>query len=80
MTAAFVPADNNTISELSSLHDDDNNFRQSFHQMRSKQFPLSGDLESNPDYWSGVMGGNSGNSRGPALEYNKEDRESFRHR
>uniref|UniRef100_A0A8C8T8J8 Immunoglobulin-like domain containing receptor 2 n=1 Tax=Peromyscus maniculatus bairdii TaxID=230844 RepID=A0A8C8T8J8_PERMB len=70
---------NNTISELSSLHDDDNNFRQSFHQMRSKQFPLSGDLESNPDYWSGVMGGNSGNSRGPALEYNKEDRESFRH-
>ncbi|CAO2637582.1 Immunoglobulin-like domain-containing receptor 2 [Lemmus lemmus] len=70
---------NNTISELSSLHNDDNNFRQSYHQMRSKQFPLSGDLESNPDYWPGVMGGNSGTSRGPALEYNKEDRESFRH-
>uniref|UniRef100_A0A2K6TTN5 Immunoglobulin like domain containing receptor 2 n=1 Tax=Saimiri boliviensis boliviensis TaxID=39432 RepID=A0A2K6TTN5_SAIBB len=72
---------NNTISELSSLHDEDSNFRQSFHQMRSKQFPVSGDLESNPDYWSGVMGGSSGASRGPsAMEYNKEDRESFRHR
>ncbi|XP_076797654.1 immunoglobulin-like domain-containing receptor 2 isoform X3 [Arvicanthis niloticus] len=70
---------NNTISELSSLHDDDSNFRQSYHQMRNKQFPMSGDLESNPDYWSGVMGGNSGTNRGPALEYNKEDRESFRH-
>ncbi|XP_074246131.1 immunoglobulin-like domain-containing receptor 2 isoform X4 [Saimiri boliviensis] len=71
---------NNTISELSSLHDEDSNFRQSFHQMRSKQFPVSGDLESNPDYWSGVMGGSSGASRGPsAMEYNKEDRESFRH-
>eukprot|EP00073_Rattus_norvegicus_P039838 XP_008767941.1 PREDICTED: immunoglobulin-like domain-containing receptor 2 isoform X5 [Rattus norvegicus] len=70
---------NNTISELSSLHDDDSNFRQSYHQMRNKQFPMSGDVESNPDYWSGVMGGNSGTNRGPALEYNKEDRESFRH-
>lgn len=49
--------------------------------MRGKQFPVSGDLESNPDYWSGVMGGSSGASRGPsAMEYNKEDRESFRHR
>lgn len=56
MVPAFVPADNNTISELSSLHDDDSNFRQSYHQMRNKQFPMSGDLESNPDYWSGVMG------------------------
>ncbi|XP_075844621.1 immunoglobulin-like domain-containing receptor 2 isoform X4 [Microtus pennsylvanicus] len=70
---------NNTISELSSLHDEDNNFRQSYHQMRSKPFPLSGDLESNPDYWPGIMGGNSGTNRGPALEYNKEDRDSFRH-
>ncbi|XP_070931084.1 immunoglobulin-like domain-containing receptor 2 isoform X4 [Macaca nemestrina] len=73
-------SDNNTISELSSLHEEDSNFRQSFRQMRSKQFPVSGDLESNPDYWSGVMGGSSGASRGPsAMEYNKEDRESFRH-
>ncbi|XP_070353272.1 immunoglobulin-like domain-containing receptor 2 isoform X5 [Equus asinus] len=71
---------NNTISELSSLHEEDSHFRQSYHQMRSKQFPVSGDLESNPDYWSGVMGGSSGASRGPsAMEYNKEDRESFRH-
>ncbi|XP_008846468.1 immunoglobulin-like domain-containing receptor 2 isoform X3 [Nannospalax galili] len=70
---------NNTISELSSLHEDDSNFRQSYYQMRSKQFPVSGDLESNPDYWSGVMGGSSGANRGPALEYNKEDQESFRH-
>uniref|UniRef100_A0A8B9WUM0 Immunoglobulin like domain containing receptor 2 n=1 Tax=Bos mutus grunniens TaxID=30521 RepID=A0A8B9WUM0_BOSMU len=72
--------DNNTISELSSLHEEDSSFRQSYHQMRNKQFPVSGDLESNPDYWSGVMGGSSGASRGPsAMEYNKEDRESFRH-
>ncbi|XP_041622141.1 immunoglobulin-like domain-containing receptor 2 isoform X3 [Vulpes vulpes] len=71
---------NNTISELSSLHEEDSNFRQAYHQMRSKQFPVSGDLESNPDYWSGVMGGSSGASRGPsAMEYNKEDRESFRY-
>ena len=77
----FVPADNNTISELSSLHEEDSSFRQSYHQMRSKQFPVSGDLESNPDYWSGVMRGSSGASRGPsAMEYNKEDLESFRHR
>ena len=77
----FVLADNNTISELSSLHEEDSSFRQSYHQMRNKQFPVSGDLESNPDYWSGVMGGSSGASRGPsAMEYNKEDRESFRHR
>lgn len=49
--------------------------------MRSKQFPVSRDLESNADYWSGVMGGSSGMSRGPsAVEYNREDRDSFRHR
>ncbi|XP_070252366.1 immunoglobulin-like domain-containing receptor 2 isoform X3 [Myotis yumanensis] len=71
---------NNTISELSSLHEEDGNFRQSYHQMRSKQFPVSRDLESNADYWSGVMGGSSGTSRGPsAVEYNREDRDSFRH-
>ncbi|XP_066887993.1 immunoglobulin-like domain-containing receptor 2 isoform X3 [Kogia breviceps] len=71
---------NNTISELSSLHEEDSSFRQSYHQMRSKQFPVSGDLESNPDYWSGVMRGSSGASRGPsAMGYNKEDLESFRH-
>ncbi|XP_058166049.1 immunoglobulin-like domain-containing receptor 2 isoform X5 [Dasypus novemcinctus] len=71
---------NNTISELSSLHEEDSSFRQSYHQMRSKQLPVPGDLESNPDYWSGVMAGSTGASRGPsAMEYNKEDRESFRH-
>ncbi|XP_012877235.1 PREDICTED: immunoglobulin-like domain-containing receptor 2 [Dipodomys ordii] len=71
---------NNAMSELSSLHEEDSNFRQSYHQMRSKQFPVSGDLESNPDYWSGVVGGSSGTSRGPtAIEYNEEDQDSFRH-
>ncbi|XP_066227492.1 immunoglobulin-like domain-containing receptor 2 isoform X3 [Saccopteryx leptura] len=71
---------NNTISELSSLHEEDGNFRQSYHQMRSKQLPVSGDLESNANYWSGIMGGSSGASRGPAaVEYNREDRDSFRH-
>ena len=77
----FVLADNNTISELSSLHEEDSSFRQSYRQMRNKQFPVSGDLESNPDYWSGVTGGSSGASRGPAAtECDKEGRESFRHR
>ncbi|XP_011372519.2 immunoglobulin-like domain-containing receptor 2 [Pteropus vampyrus] len=71
---------NTTVSELSSLHEEGGSFRQSHHQMRSHQFPVSGDLESNADYWSGVMGGSSGPSRGPsALEYNREDRESLRH-
>ncbi|XP_069890273.1 immunoglobulin-like domain-containing receptor 2 isoform X1 [Dipodomys merriami] len=71
---------NNAMSELSSLHEEDSNFRQSYHQMRSKQFPVSGDLESNPDYWSGVVGGSSGAGRGPtAMEYNEEDQDSFRH-
>ncbi|KAK1329504.1 hypothetical protein QTO34_011696 [Cnephaeus nilssonii] len=71
---------NNTISELSSLHEEDGSFRQSYHQMRSKQLPVSRDLESNADYWPGVMGGSSGTSRGPsAVEYNRENRGSFRH-
>ncbi|KAI5127361.1 Immunoglobulin-Like Domain-Containing Receptor 2 [Manis pentadactyla] len=71
---------NNTISELSSLHEEDSGFRQSYHQMRSKQFPMPGELECDPEYWSGVMGGSSGASRGPSvMDYDKEDRESFRH-
>nr|KAF6413360.1 immunoglobulin like domain containing receptor 2 [Molossus molossus] len=71
---------NNTISELSSLHEDDGNFRQSYHQTRGKQFPGSRDLESSTDYWSGVVGGSSGASRGPsAVEYSREDRDGFRH-
>lgn len=71
---------NNTISELSSLHEEDGNFRQSYHQMHSKQFPGSRDLESSTDYWSGVVGGSSGASRGPsAAEYSREDRDGFRH-
>ncbi|KAK2509145.1 hypothetical protein MC885_012540 [Smutsia gigantea] len=70
---------NNTISELSSLHEEDSGFRQSYHQMRSKQFPMPGELECDPDYWSGVMGGSSGTSRGPSvMDYDKEDWESFR--
>ncbi|KAM7055380.1 immunoglobulin-like domain-containing receptor 2 isoform 1-T1 [Molossus nigricans] len=72
-------SDNNTISELSSLHEEDGNFRQSYHQTRGKQFPGSRDLESSTDYWSGVVGG-SGASRGPsAVEYSREDRDGFRH-
>lgn len=75
----FVPADNTTISELSSLHEEGGSFRQAHHQMRSRQFPVSGDLEGNADYWPGAMGGSSGPSRGPsALEYSREDRESLR--
>ncbi|XP_054976728.1 immunoglobulin-like domain-containing receptor 2 isoform X1 [Sorex araneus] len=71
---------NNTISELSSLHEEDGSFRHTYHQMRSKPFPVSGDLESDPDYWTSVMGGGSGVSRGPtAMDYDKEERDSFRH-
>lgn len=42
---------------------------------------MPGELECDPEYWSGVMGGSSGASRGPSvMDYDKEDRESFRHR
>lgn len=75
---APVPADNTTVSELSSLHQEDSGFRHSYHQTRSKPFPVAGDLDSDPEYWASVMGGGSGVSR--AMDYSKEDRGSFRHR
>lgn len=68
---------NTTVSELSSLHQEDSGFRHSYHQTRSKPFPVAGDLDSDPEYWTSVMGGGSGVSR--AMDYSKEDRGSFRH-
>uniref|UniRef100_A0A5F8GQ30 Immunoglobulin like domain containing receptor 2 n=1 Tax=Monodelphis domestica TaxID=13616 RepID=A0A5F8GQ30_MONDO len=71
---------NNTISELSSLHEDNGNFCQSYRQMRRKPLPSLGNIESDTDYWTGVMGNSGGSGHGPSSSnYNKEDRDSFRH-
>uniref|UniRef100_A0A5F8H4A5 Immunoglobulin like domain containing receptor 2 n=1 Tax=Monodelphis domestica TaxID=13616 RepID=A0A5F8H4A5_MONDO len=73
-------SDNNTISELSSLHEDNGNFCQSYRQMRRKPLPSLGNIESDTDYWTGVMGNSGGSGHGPSSSnYNKEDRDSFRH-
>uniref|UniRef100_A0A7N4UZS0 Immunoglobulin like domain containing receptor 2 n=1 Tax=Sarcophilus harrisii TaxID=9305 RepID=A0A7N4UZS0_SARHA len=71
---------NNTISELSSLHEENGNFCQSYRQMRRKPLPSLGNMESDADYWTGVMGNSGGSGHGPSSSnYNKEDRDSFRH-
>ncbi|XP_072504852.1 immunoglobulin-like domain-containing receptor 2 isoform X5 [Notamacropus eugenii] len=71
---------NNTISELSSLHEENGNFCQSYRQMRRKPLPSLGNMESDTDYWTGVMGNSGGSGHGPSSSnYNKEDRDSFRH-
>uniref|UniRef100_A0A4X2JXX2 Immunoglobulin like domain containing receptor 2 n=1 Tax=Vombatus ursinus TaxID=29139 RepID=A0A4X2JXX2_VOMUR len=71
---------NNTISELSSLHEENGNFCQSYRQMRRKPLPSLGNMENDTDYWTGVMGNSSGSGHGPSSSnYNKEDRDSFRH-
>ncbi|KAJ7320417.1 hypothetical protein JRQ81_019928 [Phrynocephalus forsythii] len=40
---------NNTISELSSLHDEDGSFRQPYRQVRRKALPPSGDMDGDAD-------------------------------
>lgn len=72
-------ADNNTVSELSSLHEDDLNFRQPYRQARRKPLPPAEDLDGDAEYWAGVMGGGS-TSRSQAISDYRDERDSFRHR
>uniref|UniRef100_A0A8C3BCN8 Immunoglobulin like domain containing receptor 2 n=1 Tax=Cairina moschata TaxID=8855 RepID=A0A8C3BCN8_CAIMO len=69
---------NNTISELSSLHEDDLNFRQPYRQARRKPLPPAGDLDGDAEYWAGVIGGGS-TSRSQAVSDYRDERDSFRH-
>lgn len=77
--SAWFPADNNTISELSSLHEEDLNFCQPYRQVRRKPLPPAGDLDGDAEYWAGVIGG-GGTSRSQAVSDYREERDSFRHR
>uniref|UniRef100_A0A7M4EWS0 Immunoglobulin like domain containing receptor 2 n=1 Tax=Crocodylus porosus TaxID=8502 RepID=A0A7M4EWS0_CROPO len=70
--------DNNTISELSSLHEEDLNFCQPYRQVRRKPLPPAGDLDGDAEYWAGVIGG-GGTSRSQAVSDYREERDSFRH-
>ncbi|XP_071612618.1 immunoglobulin-like domain-containing receptor 2 isoform X8 [Heliangelus exortis] len=70
--------DNNTMSELSSLHEEDLNFRQPYRQVRRKPLPPAGDLDGDAEYWAGMMGGGS-TSRSQAVSDYRDERDSFRH-
>ncbi|XP_064378762.1 immunoglobulin-like domain-containing receptor 2 isoform X7 [Dromaius novaehollandiae] len=69
---------NNTISELSSLHEEELNFRQPYRQARRKPLPPAGDLDGDAEYWAGVIGGGS-TSRSQAVPDYRDERDSFRH-
>ncbi|XP_074854182.1 immunoglobulin-like domain-containing receptor 2 isoform X3 [Carettochelys insculpta] len=69
---------NNTISELSSLHED-MNFRQPYRQVRRKPLPPSGDLDGDAEYWTGVVSTGGGASRTQTVSDYREERDSFRH-
>ncbi|GAB0177848.1 immunoglobulin-like domain-containing receptor 2 [Grus japonensis] len=69
---------NNTISELSSLHEEDLNFRQPYRQVRRKPLPPAGDLDGDAEYWAGVIGGGS-TSRSQAVSDYRDERDSFWH-
>ncbi|XP_065445601.1 immunoglobulin-like domain-containing receptor 2 isoform X15 [Chrysemys picta bellii] len=68
---------NNTISELSSLHED-SNFRQPYRQVRRKPLPPAGDLDGDAEYWAGVISG-GGASRTQAVSDYREERDNFKH-
>ncbi|XP_062831010.1 immunoglobulin-like domain-containing receptor 2 isoform X1 [Anolis carolinensis] len=67
----------NTISELSSLHDEDGSFRQPYRQVRRKQLPPSGDMDGDAEYWAGVVSG-GGASRPQTCSDYREERGSFK--
>ncbi|XP_068126945.1 immunoglobulin-like domain-containing receptor 2 isoform X6 [Hyperolius riggenbachi] len=50
-------SDSHTISELSSLHDDNSHYNRSYRQVRRK--PLPTNIDGDADYWTGVVGGTS---------------------
>uniref|UniRef100_A0A8D2L7P5 Immunoglobulin like domain containing receptor 2 n=1 Tax=Varanus komodoensis TaxID=61221 RepID=A0A8D2L7P5_VARKO len=68
---------NNTISELSSLHEGDASFRQPYRQVRRKALPPSGDMDGDAEYWAGVVSG-GGTSRPQTCSDYREERGSFR--
>ncbi|XP_053242393.1 immunoglobulin-like domain-containing receptor 2 isoform X2 [Podarcis raffonei] len=68
---------NNTISELSSLHEEDANFRQSYRQVRRKPLPPSGDMDGDAEYWAGVING-GGTSRPQTCSDYRAERGSLR--
>ncbi|XP_072850093.1 immunoglobulin-like domain-containing receptor 2 isoform X4 [Pogona vitticeps] len=68
---------NNTISELSSLHDENGSFRQPYRQVRRKPLPPSGDMDGDAEYWAGVVSG-GGMSRPQTCSDYREERGSFK--
>ncbi|XP_033002681.1 immunoglobulin-like domain-containing receptor 2 isoform X6 [Lacerta agilis] len=68
---------NNTISELSSLHEEEANFRQSYRQVRRKPLPPSGDMDGDAEYWAGVISG-GGTSRPQTCSDYRAERGSLR--
>ncbi|NWI04971.1 ILDR2 protein, partial [Tichodroma muraria] len=69
---------NNTVSELSSLHEEDLNFRQPYRQARRKPLPPAGDMDGDAEYWAGVVGGGSA-SRSQAVSDYRDERDSYWH-
>ncbi|XP_078512812.1 immunoglobulin-like domain-containing receptor 2 isoform X3 [Lissotriton helveticus] len=65
---------NNTISELSSLHEEDANFGRSYRQSRRKP-PTGRELDGNAEYYPGAS---SGSTRQPASSSYREERNSQR--
>ncbi|KAM4795592.1 immunoglobulin-like domain-containing receptor 2 [Rhinophrynus dorsalis] len=64
-----------TISELSSLHEDNAHFNRSYRQVRRKPLQSSCDVDGDAEYWSGVVGATA---RPSACSKFREERESFR--
>ncbi|KAF4797937.1 Immunoglobulin-like domain-containing receptor 2 [Turdus rufiventris] len=69
---------NNTVSELSSLHEEDLNFRQPYRQARRKPLPPAGDMDGDAEYWAGVVGGGN-TSRSQAVSDYRDERDSYWH-
>ncbi|NXL24064.1 ILDR2 protein, partial [Setophaga kirtlandii] len=67
---------NNTVSELSSLHEEDLNFRQPYRQARRKPLPPAGDADGDAEYWAGVVGSTS---RSQAVSDYRDERDSYWH-
>ncbi|KAM4700006.1 immunoglobulin-like domain-containing receptor 2 isoform 2-T2 [Discoglossus pictus] len=64
-----------TISELSSLHEDNSHFNRSYRQGRRKPLTTTCNVDGDAEYWSGVVGATS---RPSACSKFREERDSFR--
>ncbi|KAF2975639.1 hypothetical protein EK904_010117 [Melospiza melodia maxima] len=67
---------NNTVSELSSLHEEDLNFRQPYRQARRKPLPPAGDADGDAEYWAGMVGSTS---RSQAVSDYRDERDGYWH-